>query len=69
MIEYPPGKLNLVADALSQKSSSVATIQAPTVLTLARVELECMKDDYADSVDFSTPYALALVGEQDQYTL
>ncbi|MCO5553253.1 hypothetical protein L7F22_006774 [Adiantum nelumboides] len=59
MIKYLLGKNNLVADALSRKSSLVQAIQPLTILEIQGMDLDCIKREYPDSVEFSTPYNLA----------
>ncbi|MCO5589464.1 hypothetical protein L7F22_043431 [Adiantum nelumboides] len=60
MIEYLLGKHNLVADALSRKSSLVQAIQPATILVIQGLDLVCMKEEYPDSVEFSTSFNLAM---------
>ncbi|MCO5586142.1 hypothetical protein L7F22_040082 [Adiantum nelumboides] len=60
MIEYLPRKHNPIADALSRKSSLVQAIQLATILEIQGLDLDCMKGEYPYSVEFSTPFNLAM---------
>ncbi|MCO5552778.1 hypothetical protein L7F22_006295 [Adiantum nelumboides] len=55
-------KHNPVADAVSRKSSLVQAIQPATIPEIQGLDLDCMKGEYPNSVEFSTPYNLAMAG-------
>lgn len=61
MIEYLPG-------ALSQKTI-IQTVQGSTVPEIEDKDLEVMNAQYADSLEFGTPYQLARSLEPGNYSV
>ncbi|MCO5582020.1 hypothetical protein L7F22_035910 [Adiantum nelumboides] len=66
MIECLPRKHNPVADALSKKSNLVQTIQPAIILEIQGPDLDCMKGEYPDCVEFTTSYNLAMAGASEE---